>query len=117
MSTYVANFCLILAALAVIILCIILVVDFSRQPKEKQIEQLREWLLYACTMAEAQLGGGSGQLKLRLCYDWFLERFPWLAKVIDFDWFSELVDDALEQMRGMLETNSAIKAIVEGDAV
>ena len=112
-----ANYWALAIMLAVITaMCIWIMVDFARQPKEKQIEQVREWMLYACTLAEAELGSGSGQLKLRYVYDLFHQRFPVLAKVISFDFFSDLVDEALKEMRKMLENNKAIKAIVEGES-
>lgn len=116
MSTFVSNFCLITAALVIIALCIMGMVDFKRKPREEQIEQLREWMLYAVILAEQRFGSSTGKLKLHYVYDLFIQRFPALANVISFDWFSELVDDALDQMRGMLSTNKAIKAIVEGES-
>ena len=42
-------------------------------------------------------------------------RFPWLAKSVSFEVFSLLVDDALEDMRKMLENNMAVRAIVNGE--
>lgn len=116
MTNLFTNWVLIAAALVVIGMCIYVMWEFSRKPREEQIKQVREWLLWAVTLAERELGGGTGQLKLRYVYDMFVERFPWLAKIIGFDWFSDLVDDALEQMRGMLSTNKAIKAIVDGES-
>lgn len=44
-----------------------------------------------------------------------MTRFPWLAKLVSFELFSDLVDDALEDMREMLDTNQAVKAFVEGE--
>ena len=114
---FVTDWLLIVAALAVIGMSIWVMWDFSRLPKEEQIEKLREWLLYAVTRAEGELGGGgTGALKLRLVYDRFLVRFPWLAKVLSFERFSELVDDALVEMRKMLANNKKIQAMVEGEA-
>lgn len=110
------NWFLMVAAFAIVGMCIYVVVDITRMPREEQIQQVREWLLYAVIEAERVLGGGTGQLKLRFVYDMFVERFPWMAKMIDFEWFSELVDEALERMRKMLNTNKAIKAVVDGEA-
>ena len=87
---------------------------FVKLPREEQIEAVREWLLMAVTEAEKELGGGTGQLKLRYVYDLFVVRFPWLAKVIGFAWFSELVDEALVSMKNLLETNEAVKEYVNG---
>lgn len=84
-------------------------------PTKAQINKVREWLLYAVTMAEKDLGGGTGKLKLRQVYDLFVQRFPWVAKVITFEYFSSLVDEALEQMHAMLDTNTAVAALVQGE--
>lgn len=51
-----------------ILLSIALVIYLIKNQKEKIVE----WLVYAVTEAEKQLGNGTGQLKLRLCYDWFI---------------------------------------------
>lgn len=72
-------------------------------PREQQLEGLRQWLLWAVNEAEEALGGGTGQRKLRMVYDMFLVRFPQVARVMTFETFSALVDEALEQMEGMLE--------------
>lgn len=90
---------------------------FAKLPRTEQLVKVKEWLLWAVTEAEAALGGGTGQLKLRYVYDLFVEKFPWLVKVISFELFSGLVDDALVDMREMLEKNAAVKAIVEEGAV
>lgn len=111
------NWFLMVAAAAIVGTCIYVVVDITRMPRDEQVAQVREWMLYAVIEAERVLGGGTGQLKLRFVYDMFVERFPWMAKMIDFEWFSELVDEALERMRKMLNTNKAIKAVVDGEAL
>lgn len=109
-----ANWFLIVALVAAGIAAGVAVYKFAGLPTEKQLKKVKEWLLYAVTMAEKELGGGTGQLKLRYVYDWFLQVFPWLAKVISFEMFACLVDEALEEMKGMLETNAAVKDMVMG---
>ena len=89
----------------------------AKLPRAEQLAKVKEWLLWAVTEAEAALGGGTGQLKLRYVYDLFVEKFPWLVKAISFELFSGLVDDALVDMREMLEKNAAVKAIVEEGTV
>ena len=76
---------------------------FVKMPSDKQLNKVREWLLYAVTKAEKELGGGTGQIKLRYVYDMFVARFTWLARVISFEAFSMMVDEALERMKKMLE--------------
>lgn len=87
---------------------------FFSQPTEAQLSKVKEWLLWAVTEAEKDLGGGTGKLKLRQVYDLFIVRFPWLVKVVSFELFSTLVDEALVEMRQLLETNSAVQDLVEG---
>lgn len=88
---------------------------FAKMPSSKQLDKVREWLLYAVTKAEKELGGGTGQIKLRYVYDMFVARFTWLAKVISFEAFSLMVDEALEKMKTMLESNKAVQNLVSGE--
>ena len=85
---------------------------FVKMPSDKQLNKVREWLLYAVTKAEKELGGGTGQIKLRYVYDMFVARFTWLARVISFEAFSMMVDEALERMKKMLESNKAMQTLV-----
>ena len=87
---------------------------FAKMPSDKQLKKVREWLLYAVTKAERELGGGTGQIKLRYVYDMFVARFAWVAKVISFEMFSMMVDDALEEMKTMLAKNKAMQELVNG---
>lgn len=109
------NWYIILAFAAVCICLAVAIRHHLSLPTEEQLGKVKEWLLWAVTQAEMELGGGTGQLKLRTVYDLFVQRFPALAEVVSFDLFSELVDEALEEMRDMLAKNEAVKAIVKGD--
>ena len=109
------NWYIILAAMALGALAVVAVVRFFRLPREKQMENVRQWLLGAVTAAEKELGGGTGKLKLRTVYDAFLTKFPWLAPVIPFEQFSGLVDDALVEMRKLLADNKAVQQMVTGE--
>ena len=90
--------------------------SFVKMPSDKQLSKVREWLLYAVTKAEKELGGGTGQIKLRYVYDMFVARFAWLARVISFEAFSMMVDEALERMKKMLESNKAMQDFVNSGA-
>lgn len=115
METIIDNWAMIFAILVIILVAVLAIVRFFKLPTEEQLDKVREWLLYAVTEAEKDLGGGTGQLKLRQVYDLFTVRFPWLVKVIAFSTFSDLVDDALVEMRAMLSQNEAIQEYVAGD--
>ena len=114
MDFIVENWAVFVAALAVLAVAIIAIVRFVGLPTASQLAKVKEWLLWAVTEAEKDLGGGTGQLKLRQVYDLFVTRFPWLAKRISFELFSTMVDEALEEMRKMLDTNTAVAAFVSG---
>ena len=79
------------------------------------LQAVKEWLKYAVTIAEAELGSGTGQLKLRMVYDMFLQTFSALAGKITFEDFSAYVDEALEWLDNQLESNAAVAAIVAGE--
>ncbi len=105
----------VLAILALLAIAGYKIFCYFKLPSEEQLEKVRQWLLKAVTEAERELGGGTGQLKLRTVYDAFLTKFPWLAPLVSFDRFSELVDEALEEMRKMLAKNKAVQAYVSGE--
>lgn len=107
------DWALVVAAGALIAVCIWCVIQFFKQPKSKQIAKVQEWLLWAVTKAEAELGSGTGQLKLRYVYDMFVEKFPAVAKMITFDFFSMMVDRALDKMKEILNQNKAAAKLVE----
>lgn len=115
MEVIVNNWYIILALAAVLGVAVWYVYRYFNLPGEAQLAKVREWLLWAVTEAEKELGGGTGKLKLRQVYDLFVTRFPWLARIVPFNLFSDLVDDALEDMREMLKTNQAVKTHVSGE--
>ena len=115
MSWMIDNWYIILALLAIVFVAAAAMVHFFHLPTEKQIAAIKEWLLYAVTQAEKELGSGTGQLKLRQVYDWAVARFSWV-QFVPFETFSKWVDEALETMREMLEKNEQIKTYVEGEA-
>lgn len=99
------NWLTIILSIAALAVFVVKVVQFVRSPSDKQIENLKEWLKLAVTEAEAALGSGTGQLKLRDVYDMAVEKFPWVAEFITFETFSTWVDEALEWMNNQLESN------------
>lgn len=109
------NWYMFVAAIAVSVVIGVVIGKFLNLPTSAQAEKVKEWLLWAVTEAEKELGSGTGQLKLRQVYDLFIQRFPAIAKMISFDTFMLWVDEALEEMREMLKQNKAVKELVEGD--
>ena len=112
MEWLISNWYLIIAAVAIIGCIGLAIRKFTSMPTARQIEKMKEWLLYAVVAAEKELGSGTGQIKLRYVYDMFISRFGWVAKVIPFPTFSAFVDEALDKMRDMLADNDKLKAYV-----
>lgn len=106
------NWFMLVALVAVLAVCFMAAKKWLGKPTAEQIANIKEWLLLAVTEAEKQLGGGTGQLKLRYVYDWAVERFAWVA-VIPFAIFSSWVDEALAEMKKQLAANEAVKAYIE----
>lgn len=106
------NWALIIALAAMLVVVIIGIVAFFKKPSSEQMEQIKEWLLFAVTEAEKEFGSGTGQIKLRYVYDQFLKTFPTLASKISFESFSALVDISLEKFKNILDSNTAIQNYV-----
>ena len=115
MEWLINNWYLIVAAGAVIVAAVFAVRKFLGLPTDQQIENLQEWLKWAVTEAEKELGSGTGQLKLRRVYDLALAKFPWIARLVPFEEFSMWVDEALIWLGKQLESNKAITNMVKGD--
>ena len=115
MSEFIVNYWfVILIALAAVVVLGYIIYVFINMPKTSQIAKVKEWLLFAVMEAEKELGGGTGQLKLRYVYDMFIVKFPWLVKVVSFESFSGLVDEVLEKFKAILDTNKNVQNYVDG---
>ena len=118
MMTWLIENCMVVFGLAVAVLIAVLVVDsFFCLPTEKQVEKIKEWLIWACIEAERALQSGTGQLKLRQVYDMFcaVPAFTWVAKLISFELFSEWVSDALATAKEMMINNKSLAEYVYGE--
>lgn len=100
------NILLIIIALLILCVCIYFFLNLS---KEKQMQIIKEWLLLAVIRAEKELGGGTGQIKLRFVYDLFLDKFKVISYIISFDQFSKLVDESLDIMKTMISNNKNVE--------
>ncbi len=93
MKFLIENWYVIVGLLAVLECVIYAGYRFLKLPTKAQAAKVKEWLLWAVTNAEKELGGGTGKLKLRQVYDLFVQRFPAVAMAVSFDTFSQWVDD------------------------
>lgn len=109
------NWYIFVGLIAIVALVVARVKGFIKLPTDKQIERVKEWLKYAVTEAEKELGTGTGQAKLRLVFDMFIQRFPIFSKFITFQTFSAWVDIALDWLNKQLATNKKLAEYVYGD--
>ncbi len=112
MDWIINNWYIVLGLIAVVIAIVVACRKFLGLPTDKQIAKVMEWLEYACAIVEKELGGKTGELKLRKVYDMFLIRFNWLAKVVPFELFSELVKVALKSLEEKAKENKAIENFI-----
>lgn len=115
MNWFINNWYLIVAAVACIAAIATAIVKFTKLSREQQIDNLKEWLKWAVTEAEKELGSGTGQLKLRRVYDLAIAKFPWIASLVPFEEFSMWVDEALIWLNKQLESNDAVINMVKGE--
>ena len=85
---------------------------FVKLSEEQKINSIKEWLKWAVTMAEKDLGSGTGQLKLRQVYSMAVGQFPWIVQLVAFEQFSTWVDEALEWMNKQINTNQAVEELI-----
>ena len=117
MTWLIENWMVVFGLAVAVIIAVLVVYRFFGLPTEKQVEKIKEWLIWACIEAERALQSGTGQLKLRQVYDTFcaVPAFTWVAKLISFELFSEWVSDALVTVKEMLVSNEALATYVYGN--
>lgn len=106
---------LIVAIIAIISMASITIYNWFKLPDNEQMEQVKQWLLYAVAKAEKELGSGTGQIKLRYVYNMFIAKFPAIALFLTFEEFSNLVDEALQELQELINKNSSIEALIKGE--
>ena len=103
----------IVGAVIIVLTGIITFVRFNKKSAQEQINQVKEWLLYAVMAAEKELGSGTGAIKLRFVYDMFVTKFPLMVALIPFSTFSEFVDEALDKFKDLLATSPQLQLYVQ----
>lgn len=115
MEFLVENWYMILAGVALVGLLVGAIYAFLKRPTSSQVKKIKVWLLQAVIEAERHLGTGTGEIKLSWTYDKFIQRFPWVSKVISFEQFKNLVDMALNEMKELMAEKEEIKKFVEDE--
>lgn len=108
MDNLIENWFLYLSLLVIIAIAAIGIYQFYHLPNSKKAEKVKEWLLYAVTLAEKELGSGTGRVKLRYVYNLAIDKFPIFTKLISFEDFSKMVDETLIIFNEMIKSNNNI---------
>ena len=114
MNFILENWYFIVLAIAVLTVSGIAIYAFINYPTSDKIKKVKEWLLFAVAEAEKEFGSSTGQIKLRYVYDLFIAKFPAISKVLSFESFSLLVDEALKQFKKLLLNNKTLQEKVYG---
>lgn len=112
MDFIIDNWYIAAALLAVGIFIGAMIVRFCLLPRKEQETKIIEFLKNAVLEAEKRLGSKTGQAKLSLVYGMFVDKMPWIARVITFSQFSAYVDVALEWLKIQMESNPAINNVI-----
>lgn len=115
MKWIIENWSLLVVIVSIATVAFVCMKRFGELPPQEQVYKVKQWLLLVVIEAERQFkDSGMGVIKLRTVYDLFIKAFPSLTPLVPFDVFKIWVDEALEQMKELIDTNKNIKAYIEG---
>jgi hypothetical protein len=117
MEWLIDNWSLLVVLVCTIGACVMGCKKFIQSGKTNQIKKVKEWLLYACVVAEQEFGSGKGSLKLRYVYDKFVEKFGFIKYVVTFEEFSILVDDVLDSAIEFFENQGVEKKPIDNNSI
>lgn len=103
---------IIIGIIALLVVLGYAIYKFASLTWEEQLEKVKEWLLWAVVEAEKELGYDSGQVTVGYVYELFVDKFPWVSKLISAEKFNELVEDALEIVQALLRGSSELQEYV-----
>ena len=112
MELILANYKLILGLIALVIVIGFSIYKFLTQPTSKQKEQIKKFILILVIEVEATLGSETGKVKLSYVFNEQVAKFPHL-RFIAFSTIEMLIEEALDEMRHLLETNPKVAEIVK----
>lgn len=90
------------------ILTVYAILRFMRLTPEQQLEKVKVALLYMVTEAEKELKSKTGRVKRAKVWEQLVERFPIVTLFMTEKKYDELLEQALEEFRKMLESNTSL---------
>ena len=90
------------------LLTVYAILRFMKLTPKQQLEKVKVALLYMVTEAEKELKSKTGRIKRSMVWEWLVERFPIVTLFITEGQYDKLLDQALEDFRKMLESNTSL---------
>lgn len=104
----VENWLIFVIALILVLFAVYAVLRFLKLTPQQQLGKVKTALLYMVTEAEKELKSKTGRVKRSMVWEWLVERFPIVTLFITEEKYDELLDQALEEFRKMLESNDSL---------
>lgn len=102
------NWLIFVIAFILVLLAVYAVLRFLKLTPQQQLGKVKTALLYMVTEAEKELKSKTGRVKRSMVWDWLVEKFPIISLFITEEKYDELLDQALDEFRKMLESNDSL---------
>lgn len=102
------NWVIFVIAIVLVLFTVYAVLRFLKLTPQQQLDKVKTALLYMVTEAERELKSKTGRVKRSMVWEWLVERFPIISLFITEEKYDELLDQALEEFRKMLESNNSL---------
>ena len=108
LQTLIENWLIFVIALILVLITVYAVLRFLKLTPNQQLDKVKTVLLYMVTEAEKELKSKTGRVKRSMVWEWLVERFPVITLFITEEKYDELLDQALEEFKKMLESNDSL---------
>lgn len=108
LQNLIENWVFFIIALVLVLFTVYTVLRFLKLTPKQQLDKVKAALLYMVTEAEKELKSKTGRVKRSMVWEWIVERFPFISLFITEEKYDELLDQALEEFRKMLESNDSL---------
>jgi len=102
------NWLLFVIVLILVMLTVYAILRFLKLTPGQQLAKVKGALLYMITEAEKELKSKTGRVKRSMVWEWIVERFPVISLFITEEMYDKMLDQALEEFKHMLESNSSL---------
>ena len=108
LKTLIENWLIFVIALILVLITVYAVLRFLKLTPKQQLDKVKTALLYMVTEAEKELKRKTGRVKRSMVWEWLVERFPIITLFITEEKYDELLDQALEEFKKMMESNDSL---------